>query len=177
MIIALARISLLATFCLGLAACASGPPVKKTTDRFTGAEVVTLEGVGFLGAATPATLMGIDSFGAASMRLAAVVPAGDDVLLSFSSLSQRGWRYLHCRRIDMLVDGVAPTLPPFEYDGRVLSSFVSETFSARVSRELVERLATAKTVELRICADEMKASANLSKELRNFVNAAWRAPR
>jgi hypothetical protein len=64
------------------------------------------------------------------------------------------WAYLHCHGFAMLVDGKPVRLPQPEHDGRVSRGFVSEFITVKTDASVFETIASAKTVEIKVCNDE-----------------------
>ncbi|WP_025804626.1 hypothetical protein [Pseudomonas chlororaphis] len=81
------------------------------------------------------------------------------------------WQYLDCHHSDWLVDGVRDPYLEMEYSNTVAGSSTMERFTKRVDRQNLERLASAKLVEFKVCGTEGKVSEKDMDGLRKVVNA------
>lgn len=85
----------------------------------------------------------------------------------------KGWHYLRCHTVHWLIDGTPRPMEKTTHFGDVhRGAITSEKVVQPLSREDLHALATASTVEVKLCNDEMKLSAEM---LRNLVDVASRA--
>jgi hypothetical protein len=93
---------------------------------------------------------------------------GVSQITMFFSHSSKSWRYLKCESNYYLIDG-----KPFdvvgEYDGNVRSGGVSESFSVTLTRNDLNKLATATSFEYKFCNDEFAANDLILNLIKDFT--------
>jgi hypothetical protein len=95
----------------------------------------------------------------------------ETVTMQFNSSSRRGWQYLKCHTVSLLIDGQAYPIADEKHDGNVGTASVSEYISFKVPLSLVEQMGAAKAVLGKICNTEFTVTPNSLSEMRNFVTA------
>ncbi len=91
-----------------------------------------------------------------------------NVYISFLKQSET-WQYLDCHVVFSVSDGKPLKLPESEHKGDVGSGYVLETVYLSVDFETVAKMSAAKTVEFKLCNDEIKLSDEEIGSLKKFV--------
>ncbi len=138
--------------------------VEKTYDRFKTATVVR------------ARISGADDRGRPIPTLIGTF-AGDKLVTSPTTISllfqktSPDWKYLQCFGTDFLLDGRPFSLGEPTHDGRVGAGYVLEFIQFTVGFTRIVELASAHTVEVKICNDEFRLSAQEMSIIKDFVRA------
>ena len=145
-----------------LISCASNAGVfKDEVDRFNGSRSVTWTSI-------PDEAEGF------SFSTLVFYPKSDAAPFAYSiEIMTRAdhWQYLDCHHTDWLVDGVRDPYLEMEYSHSMAGSSTMERFTKRVDRQNLERLASAKLVEFKVCGTEGKISEKDMEGLRKVVEA------
>lgn len=107
------------------------------------------------------------------VQIVGPLDGSEEPLLSLSTSSRGGWRYLKCHTVDVLADGRPAPIGRTKHDGDVADREVRERITARVSRETLIQIARARLVEIRVCADEMEVDPMLSRAVARFLDLAY----
>lgn len=158
----------------GLAGLASAKDknVLVQTDKFTGKTKVIMKQMGIGTFADKQQAIGI-----VDLYLAAIEVQGEakpDALVIYSFASH--WQFLDGADVYLLVDGERIDLGHFvSAKGDVTASFgtvvLSETIAADVDRAVLDKIATAHVVEMKIGAYETKLNDKGIERIRAFVAA------
>jgi hypothetical protein len=81
------------------------------------------------------------------------------------------WQYLDCHHTDWLVDGKRDPYLEMKYENSMAGSSTLESFSKRVDRANIERLASSKLIEFKVCGTEGRVSEQDMAGLRRVVDA------
>lgn len=130
-----------------LASACVNRPLRSNYDRYTGktnVEWLHSDATGMLGTDVISTSM----TGRPSMR------AGVVWRISRMENVSRGWSWLKCHRIDMLIDGRPAQLGEPQHTGDVSSAWIVEHVLVTVPAQTLRRMNTARTIEWRLCRDE-----------------------
>lgn len=149
---------------LALICCtASAQDIQDKTDRFTGKRSIH-----YLDPpANNMSTIGVSSF-------ITVEEAKEQFFLiisAYRSSRDGGWRYLRCNNTYWLADGVPVDVPDSLHDGSVVSGGVLEQIVQPLTLETMRTLASATTVEYKICNDEYTVTPQQMQGLRGVFTA------
>lgn len=94
------------------------------------------------------------------------------VAIAFRTISPKGWQFLKCHHTNALVDGKPFALPEATHSGDSLEgSQVQESVRVILDWKDFVKVASAQTVEFRICNTELKITAKRLADWRALVAA------
>lgn len=96
-------------------------------------------------------------------------PSKPSVVSLNVSAGAESWRYLKCHELSLLVDDVPIQTSSARHDGDVGNGRVSERISVILSVASVQRIASGKSVEMRLCNSEFAFSALQTAQFRAFL--------
>ncbi len=133
--------------------------VKDETDRFTGLRSVSWSTVP-------------SSPEAFTFNTYAYLPEGQSAkyLVELLTWGDEG-RYRRCNFVNWLVDGQRATDLEATYASSSAGSATIERFTINLDRKAIEKLATAKSVEYKVCGDEGAIRADDLEGLRQVLSA------
>ena len=86
--------------------------------------------------------------------------------------SFKDWTWMECHRVDMLVDGLPMQPDSVAWDGDAHLGGVTEWVTMTFIGENIEQLASASTVEIRVCGDEIELTPTNVESVSAFMAAA-----
>jgi hypothetical protein len=126
------------------------------TDRFTGVRSIDYQDA-----------VSLDS---ASVSSYVKVGAGKEEFFSIISIySDDSWQYLRCRSTHWLADGQPLKMADAVHDGTAMRGGVVEHLIQRMTKQQMQALAKATTVEFKICNDEYRLSPAQHDGLRKVI--------
>lgn len=140
---------------------ASAGVFKDETDRFTGNRAVTWDSL-------PAQANDF-SFSTAALYLKGSPEPGyyKVQLITWGNSAE----FRECHHTNWLVDGVLDPYLEYEYSTTSAGSAVIERFNRRVDRTTLQRLASAKLIEFKVCGTEGKISQSDMEGMRKVLDA------
>lgn len=149
--------ALLAIFFTAQAAAVT---VEDKTDRFTGDRSVVYSSIPEQGAHSLSTYAFYSKGDPKPQYVLHLLTWGDE------------WRYLECKSNNWLLDGKPEPALVGKYENSMASSATVERFVYIVPRKVVERIASSKTVEFKVCSDEGVVSSKDLEGLRQVLQTA-----
>lgn len=151
----------LAVLTLAVTTSASAGVFKDETDRFTGNRAVKWDSL-------PSQASEF-SFSTVALYLKSSAEPG------FYKVQLLTWgdraEFRECHHTNWLVDGVLDPYLEYEYSSTSAGSGVIERFDKQVDRTNLQRLASAKVIEFRICGTEGKISQGDMEGMRKILDA------
>jgi hypothetical protein len=139
--------------------------ITKSYDRFKNISFTRLESMAILAG-------DVNRVKTNKLNLGALISDRDPgtVLFVISSEAEDEWVYMNCKRVDFLVDG-SPFIPgAMVYDSKINYHFKNEAFFFDMSVAKFLALVNAKTVEIRVCDEDLPLTLDHLTALRDFAS-------